>query len=66
MKIKYPNIKVKLVGEDGNAFRIIGTVKRALKAARVPEEEIRMFMDEAMASDYDNLVKTCLEWVNVQ
>ncbi len=65
MDVKYPNIEVKLVGEDGNAFRIIGAVKRALKAAHVPDGEVRMFMDEAMMSDYNNLLCTCLKWVNV-
>ena len=29
--MKYPDIKVQLSGEDGNAFFIIGTVKKALK-----------------------------------
>ena len=26
---KYPQVKVKLVGEDGNAFAILGRVQRA-------------------------------------
>jgi len=30
MATKYPDVKVKLVGEDGNAFAIIGKVKTAL------------------------------------
>lgn len=29
--IKYPTINVKLVGEDGNAFFIIGKVKKTLQ-----------------------------------
>ena len=28
--MKYPNIEVQLSGEDGNAFFIIGTVKKRL------------------------------------
>lgn len=31
MSIKYPNIKVKLIGEDGNAFSILARVDSALK-----------------------------------
>jgi hypothetical protein len=30
---KFPNVTVKLVGEDGNAFAILGKVMNALKAA---------------------------------
>lgn len=61
---RYP-ISVKLVGEDGNAFTIIGLVTRALKEEGVPSEEINEFQQEAMASDYDNLLRTCMDWVEV-
>ena len=64
--IKYPKIKVTLVGEDGNAFFIIGKVKQALRKAKVPEEEVKNFMTEAMSGDYDHLLQTCMKWVNVR
>ena len=62
---KYPDIKVKLVGTDGNAFSIIGKVQNALKRAKVPEKEIDEFRKEAMSGDYDNVLITCLKWVEV-
>lgn len=62
---KYPNIKVKLVGEDGNAFTLIGLVTRALKANKVPKAEIDQFKAEAMSGDYDHLLRTCMAWVTV-
>jgi len=60
------DIKVKLVGTDGNAFALIGKVKQALKKAGVPKEELDKFQAEAMAGDYNHLLATCLEWVDVK
>lgn len=65
MTIKYPNIKVKLVGNDGNAFAILGHMRAALRKAHVPAEEIKQFMNEAMAGDYNALLGTCMKWVDV-
>ena len=59
------DIDVKLVGEDGNAFAIMGTVTRELRRARVPADEIRAFQLECMGGDYGHLLRTCMLWVNV-
>ena len=45
MSPKYPHIEVELVGAGGNAFAILGLVKRALKQAGVPKAEIDAFFD---------------------
>jgi hypothetical protein len=37
---KYPHIKVQLVGEDGNAFSILGRVAKAMRQAGVSVELI--------------------------
>lgn len=66
MNVKYPDVTVKLVGEDGNAFSILGKVKNALRRAGVPKTEIDAFLKEAMAGDYDHLLITAMEWVNVK
>ncbi len=63
--IKYPNIEVELVGQDGNAFNLIGLVCKALRRNKVPSEEVSKFQEEAMSGDYDNLLQTCMKWVNV-
>ncbi len=60
---KYPEITVKLTGTDGNAFAIIGKVRRALQNAGI---EHSGFVTEAMSSDYDNVLITCMKWVNVE
>lgn len=62
---RYPNIEVQLSGEDGNAFAIMGAVRRALRRADVPNAEIEEFSREAMAGDYDHLLQTCMRWVDV-
>ena len=62
---KHPEINVQLTGEDGNAHGIIGRVRRALIAGGVRQSEVDRFVAEAVASDYDNLLRVCMEWVNV-
>ena len=65
IEIKYPDIKVELVGNDGNAFAIVGSVNRALKESGVEKEERDKFTAEAMGGDYDNLLQTAMRWVDV-
>jgi hypothetical protein len=66
MEIRYPNILVQLVGEDGNAFSILGRVTQAMRRADVPKAERDAFVEEATSGDYDNLLATCMRWVDVQ
>ncbi len=65
-KIKYPNITVKLVGRDGNAFVILGLCKQAMRRAKVPASEIAEFVKEATSGNYDHLLSTCMNWVCVE
>lgn len=41
MNTKYPEINVPLVGEDGNAFSILGRVKRIMRRAGLEDSEWR-------------------------
>lgn len=66
MEPKYPNITVKLVGEDGNAFAILGRVAHALRRAGVSADEIANFRKEATSGDYDHLLQTCMRWVDCE
>jgi hypothetical protein len=63
--VKYPDIKVELIGADGNAFAIIGKVSGALRKAKISSEEVKAFQDEVVSGDYDNLLVTCMRWVTV-
>ncbi len=62
---KYPDIEVQLTGEDGNAMMIIGRVGKALRRAGVEQTEISRFNAQAMGGDYDNVLRTAMEWVDV-
>lgn len=63
-KAKYPHIKVPLVGHDGNAYAILGRVRRALLHSGVDQQEVQQFLNEATSGDYDNLLATCMRWVS--
>lgn len=65
MDVKYPNIEVQLSGEDGNAFFIIGRVRKALRKGGATTAECDEFMDEAMSGDYSHVIGTCAKWVSV-
>lgn len=62
---KYPEIEVELVGQDGNAYAIMGRVEAALKEGGVPKAERDKYMEESMSGDYDNLLRTAMKWVTV-
>lgn len=57
--------KVKLIGEDGNAFLIIGKVLKALKRAGL-EHLCKEYTDKATSGDYDNLLAVTMEYVDVE
>jgi hypothetical protein len=57
---------VKLIGQDGNAFSIMGHVKKALKHAGADKEYIDKYLNEAISLDYDNLLAVSMEYVDVE
>jgi hypothetical protein len=63
---KYKNITVQLTGQDGNAFAIMAKVSGALRKESVPESEVEEYLAESMEGDYDNLLRTAMNWVNVE
>lgn len=63
--VKYPDVNVKLVGKDGNAFMIISRVSQALRKAGVDKYEIEEYAEEAMSGDYDDLLSVTSQWVEV-
>lgn len=67
MEVKYSEVKkVKLVGEDGNAFAILGRVMKAMKVAGLPKEVITEYHTEATSGDYDHLLQTTIKWVKTK
>jgi len=66
MEVKYPEIHVRLVGTDSNAFSIIGTVTKELKRGGATDLDIEEFQAEATSGDYDHLLQTVMKWVTVE
>lgn len=62
----FPDVEVKLTGEDGNAFFTIARVKTAMKlSGKCEKADIQSFQAEAMSGDYDHVLQTCMKWVTV-
>ena len=64
-EVKHPEIHVQLVGQDGNAFAIIGRCLEAMRHAGLSKEERDEFQKEATSGDYNHLLATCMEWFDV-
>ena len=59
------DVDVQLTGTDGNAFAILGRVSQGILEAGGEKSDVIDFQDEAMSGDYNHLLRTCMEWVNV-
>lgn len=57
---------VTLVGQDGNAFMILGLCQRAAKKAGWTKEQTDAVMQEMRAGDYDHLLATAMEHFDVR
>jgi hypothetical protein len=58
--------KVKLTGEDGNAFRIIGACRKAAEKAKWTPEQWKVVRDEMTTGDYDHLLQTAMRHFDVR
>ena len=63
--VRFPDVYVDLLNIDSNAFSIIGTTRAALRRAGATSEELDEFMSEATDGDYDHLLRTVIQWVNI-
>jgi hypothetical protein len=57
---------VTLVGQDGNAFNILGLCQRAARKAGWTKEQIDAVMQEMRSSDYDHLLQTAMKHFEVK
>jgi len=73
--VKYPKITVKLTGGSGNAFMIVGKMRRELRIGlentyKLSRDEanslVIAFTTEATSGDYDKVLQTCMKWVTVK
>ena len=63
---KYPDITVKLIGENSNAFNILGICIKAMLRAGLPEEQVDEFSMEATSGDYQHLLNTCMRYFEIE
>ena len=56
---------LKLIGEDGNAFAILGRALQALRQAG-RNDEWTAFESEATSGDYDHLLAVVMCWFEVE
>jgi hypothetical protein len=64
MECKHPEIEVELIGNDGNAFAVMGAVSKALRRGGY-SDEVEQFQSEAMSGDYNHLLQVVMQWVTV-
>ena len=60
-----PRPRVRLVGRDGNAFAIMGTVCEALRKAGASAATISQYRRESMTGDYANVLATAMKYCDV-
>lgn len=58
-------ITVKLVGKNGNAYNLLAIVRKALRENGM-QDKVEEFTKKATSGDYDHLLATCCEYVNVE
>jgi hypothetical protein len=61
---KYPDISIRLVGEDGNGFFIVGRTLDALRRGGVDAINRNAYRDWAMDGDYNHLLWVTMCTVN--
>lgn len=66
-EIKYPKIKVKLSGTDGNVFALAGLVTSAMKKHKVEQSIISEFSSALFkCKSYDEALQLMASYVNVR
>ena len=60
-----PKPYVELIGQDGNAFSILGLCTRELRKVGWNQEQVKAFQDEATEGDYNHLLCTATKYLDV-
>jgi len=64
-EVRYPQVTVKLIGEDGNGAGIIGKVAGVIRREVSPEAASE-YVNEAMNCDYNAMLRLTMRTVNVE
>lgn len=60
-----PKPRLKLTGQDGNAFMLLGVASKAARKAGWTAERTSAVLAEARGGDYDHLLATLMEHFDV-
>ena len=63
--VKHPEVKVRLVGQDGNVFNLLGIVSKALKKAGHRESVSEIQNQVFGAQSYDEALSIMRSFVSV-
>ncbi len=63
--MRYPEVRVHLVGTDGNAYALLAAVGKAMREAGIPQVVLDDFYKRATAGDYSQMMATVQQWVVV-
>ncbi len=66
-EVKYPQITVQLVGQDGNVFNLIGIIRRAMRREGLDAKAVSDFTEEVMnQKSYTDALGVMMRTVNVE
>lgn len=57
---------VKLIGQDGNAFAIMGACRRAARKAGWTDEQWKKVQNDMMSGDYNHLLNVAMDNFEVE
>lgn len=63
---KYPGVTVRLVGEDGNVFSVIGRVARGLRRGGHADAAVEFERAAFDATSYDAVLRLAVSYVEVR
>ena len=58
--------RVKLIGEDGNAFAVLAKVSKALKEAGFYQQSKKYREEAIIAGDYNHLLQVTMRYVEIE
>lgn len=63
---KYPNVKVRLTGQDSNVFNLLAVCTREARKQGVSRQELNSLQNEVFrCSSFEEALETMSNWFNV-
>jgi hypothetical protein len=62
---KSPRVRIQMTGSYGGFYPTVAAVQAAMLRAGIPLQELSNFCADASESNDDNLLSTCMRWVDV-